>query len=172
MTQCYIGLGGNIGNTFDAFIQAYALLKQIPSISQLVCSKIYQTTPVDCYSTQLFLNGVIGFISTLSIQELFKTLEEIEAIIGKKPKAKHAPRIIDIDLLFYGSKIFSNEKMMVPHPRWHQRLFVVTPLADLVSVLNLTSDTGFSTSINIEKMVTLLQEQNQEQVKVTKYEIS
>jgi len=165
MIRCYVGLGGNIGDSELFFIKALAMLKETQEISELHCSRLYYTSPVDCYSEQTFLNCVVTFLCTLSAPSLFYLLEEIEHTLGKRPKAKNAPRLIDIDLLFYGSHLYYDKIMIIPHPRWHTRLFVVQPLAELTTTLELTTDAeALPTIINIQKTLFFLQSQNKEEV--------
>ena len=67
--------------------------------------------------------------------ELWEVMQSFERRIGKIPKPKNAPRLIDLDLLFYGGEMIYSPTLIVPHPRWHERLFVIAPLADLVDTL-------------------------------------
>jgi 2-amino-4-hydroxy-6-hydroxymethyldihydropteridine diphosphokinase len=170
MVRCYVGFGGNIGDSAALCTQALNLLENSQGISDLLCSRFYHTSPVECESEQPFLNCVATFTCTLSVQLLFCLLQKIECILGKVPKPKNAPRLIDIDLLFYGSHLYYDASIIIPHPRWHTRLFVVQPLAELTSTLKLTPEgTPFSIIINIQKMLSFLQNQNKEQI--TLYEI-
>lgn len=165
--ECYAGLGGNIGNSSAVFAEALSLIKESKGISRVRCSQFYYTSPVACESVQLFLNCVITFTSDLPLTMLFSLLERIEYKVGKRAKAKNAPRIIDIDLLFYGTHLYHDEKITIPHPHWHKRLFVVQPLRDLIDILYLQPEKSpFSIPINIQKLLSFLQNQNKEIVRL------
>src|SRR5690606_9206171 len=106
----------------------------IPSCENLECSKFYITAAVSDIPQKDFLNAVCRFLTSLGPIEIFKELEKIEILLGKIPKDKNAPRIIDLDLLFYGNKVFYDPilNLTIPHPRWKERSFVLEPLAELV----------------------------------------
>ena len=149
MPTCFIGLGGNLGDTFAVFQKAINLLQKTPHIFNLKGSRLFKTSAVSPLAQPAYLNAVCCFESTLEPEKLFERLEEIETLCGKTPKSKEAPRVIDLDLLFYGSKIIFTPGLIVPHPLWHTRLFVLRPLADLAETLH------FCTPLNIQKMVSL-----------------
>ncbi len=138
MEECYIGLGGNRVNTFLVMQRALHCLCASEGIDGLETSRLYKTTPVSDISQPLYLNAVCRFHSTLPLQTLWEKIQAIELEMGKVPKAKNAPRLIDLDFLFYGSKIFYSSTLIIPHPRWHERLFVLAPLADLTDVISLS----------------------------------
>lgn len=125
----YIALGGNIGDTRSIFIEAINKLKKLGD--DLKVSKWYETEPVSPIPQRNYLNGCVSFLTELTPYALFQSLEKIEKELGKKEKAKEAPRIIDLDLIFYGEETFESEGLQIPHPRFKERLFVLKPLADL-----------------------------------------
>ena len=131
MVRCFIGLGSNLGNSKTIFQNVLERLETTAGICNLKCSKFYETEPIACRSDRPFLNAVACFTTTLPLHGLFKQLEEIECALGKVPKPKDAPRLIDIDLLFYGTLQHSDQKITVPHPHWYKRPFVLEPLAEL-----------------------------------------
>lgn len=130
--DCYVALGANLGLPKHTLTQALEMLKAHPAIFSLKCSKFYETKPVSDLQQPNFLNAVCRFKCTLSLLELFSLLEEIEQKLGKVPKPKNAPRIIDLDLIFYGDTVYRSAKLTVPHPRWKERIFVLQPLADVL----------------------------------------
>lgn len=130
-TEVYLGLGGNIGDTCSVLQSALYHIALLKEVSNVASSSFYVTTPVGMHSQNDFVNAVCYLETNLGIKELFRNLREIEITLGKVPKPKDAPRIIDIDLLFYGAEYYFDEELEVPHPRWHERLFVIKPLADL-----------------------------------------
>lgn len=135
MIECFIGLGGNIEDPLEAIRGAIIQLSQVEGVAQLKSSRLYATSPVSPIPQEEFLNAAASFTTTLSARELFTRLEEIESSFGKKKKGKQMPRRIDIDLLFYGDKTLQGPDLTLPHPRYHERLFVLIPLQDLTDRL-------------------------------------
>ncbi len=112
------------------------MLGEHAQIFSLTCSKFHETKPISNLDKPLdqpnFINAVCRFECALSLYELFSFLEEVERKLGKKPKAKNAPRLIDLDLIFYGETVHRSSKLTVPHPRWKERTFVLKPLAEVL----------------------------------------
>ncbi len=134
MVECYIGLGGNLGGTLSAMKQAIALMREEKGIRELRYSRLYVTTPVFDGEERVqpdFLNAACRFETELSVERIGGFIERITRELGQPPKPKNSPRLIDLDLLFYGSLIEQGERWIIPHPRWHERLFVIQPLSDL-----------------------------------------
>lgn len=136
MNEVYLGLGGNIGNTASILQQALQLIKKNPAIYGLTPSRFYVTTPVSSMPQPMYLNAACRFHTTLTAQQLLCDLQQIELSLGKTPKDKQAPRIIDIDLLLFGLDSSSDERLTIPHPKWLERLFVLIPLMDLVQEIS------------------------------------
>ena len=131
--DCFIALGGNIGPVVQTLREAARQLSNLGHSFQM--SRFYWTEPLSPIPQPRFLNACCRFACTLSPYALLSSLQGIERALGKRPKAREEPRPIDLDLLFYGESILFGPELIVPHPRWHERLFVVRPLADLVDVL-------------------------------------
>ncbi len=130
--QCFVALGGNIGNV-EASLKA--ALKELAAFPNFAHSKVYSTSPVSTIEQADFLNMCCRFECALSPFELLSFLQQIETKLGKTPKVRDAPRKIDLDLLFCGEELIFEEGLVLPHPRWHERLFVLAPLADIVKTL-------------------------------------
>lgn len=124
-----MGLGGNQGNVIENF--AFALRSVEKRFNSCVASRIYRTSPVSAIEQPHFLNACCRFECFLSPFELLSALGEIEKEAGKVPKRRDEPRPLDLDLLFYGEEVLFSQGLVLPHPRWHERLFVIAPLADL-----------------------------------------
>jgi 2-amino-4-hydroxy-6-hydroxymethyldihydropteridine diphosphokinase len=145
-TTVYVSLGGNVGHTPTIFREALQLIEAIP-VSHLRVSSFYQTSPVytssiPAVSPSFFINAVCCFNTALSLQELLKTLQAIERQLGKIKQPKEAPRTLDLDILFFGSLVYEDQEVQVPHPRWLERLFVLIPLAELTSEVCLEGPLG------------------------------
>lgn len=125
-----------------------------------VSSKFYQTAPISAVPQPDFINCACLFYTPLSFNQITLMLETIEKELGKTPKPKEAPRVIDIDVLFFGDKTFSFKTWEVPHPRWSERLFVLKPLEDLMEVVALDGQV-----IEIQPLIARFSPQEIEQVK-------
>lgn len=132
-TEVYVGLSGNIGDVYQTQLEALKCLKALSGVADLEVSKFYWTTPCYIQQQNKYLNAVCRFRTTLSPQDLWRELQSIQILLGQGPKPKNAPRRIDLDLLFYGEQTIATDELVVPHPRWSERLFVLRPLMDLTS---------------------------------------
>lgn len=149
----YIGLGGNIGDPAALFERVLDRLALQPGIYRLRCSPFYSTSPVSDIPQADYTNAVAAFHTTLPIERLRDFLFSIEKELGKVPKERNAPRAIDIDLLFYGTKRITLPHLQVPHPRWRERLFVLRPLADLTDSLCIEREEGGFEIIDIRELL-------------------
>lgn len=138
----YVGMGGNIGDTFSLLSQAIQALACLERIEQFTTSRLYLTSPVSHVNQRSFLNVVCSFQTDLNPKQLLHITQHIEVSLGKVPKPKEAPRPIDIDILFYGSHCYWDTELEIPHPRWKERLFVLVPLSDLISKIQVQSNQG------------------------------
>jgi 2-amino-4-hydroxy-6-hydroxymethyldihydropteridine diphosphokinase len=130
MTVLYLSLGSNIGNRLENLRAASAALPDAGVRVRLV-SKIYETEPVDYLQQDWFLNCVVEAETQLAPAELLQHLREIEADLGSAKAFAKGPRIIDVDILFYGDAVINSPELQVPHPRMPQRKFVLVPLAEI-----------------------------------------
>lgn len=125
----YLGLGTNLGNRCENLLSAAALLP--PKVVILAQSPIYQTPPWGYTDQADFLNQVIKAETALAPKKLLKYVKKIEKKVGRTATFRWGPREIDIDILFYNDLIYKEKKLTIPHPRLHQRAFMLVPLADL-----------------------------------------
>ncbi len=107
------------------------MLRQIPEIQFQRSSAIYETEPVSSIPQGNYLNAVWEIKTTLQPSELLKKTLAVEAILGRERRIPDSPRTIDIDILFYGDKIYQVPGLTIPHPKLHERFFVLRPLMDL-----------------------------------------
>ena len=129
MLDVYISLGTNLGDRIKNLQSAIAALP--PKVRLVAKSPTYQTKPWGYTNQPDFLNQVIYTKTTLTPFELLVYLKEIENQIGRKPSFRYGPRVIDLDILFYEDQIIEQPNLIIPHPRLHERAFVLLPLADL-----------------------------------------
>lgn len=129
-----IALGTNQGDRQENLEAGVThLLARIPDARFLVGSALYETDPVDCApGTQAFLNSVIEIEAAISPRELHGHLVAVEALMGRPlERERNAPRTLDLDLLYAGDYQSNDPVLTVPHPRLHQRRFVLQPLAEI-----------------------------------------
>lgn len=129
MTIAYLGLGSNLGDRKQNLAQALELVSQQVAVEQL--SSIYETEPVGYKQQPLFLNAVCRIFTKLSPEQLLGLAKGIEAKLGRIPSFHNAPRLIDIDILFYGDEVVSSRELTIPHPHLAERAFVLVPLAEI-----------------------------------------
>ncbi|MBI4394750.1 MAG: 2-amino-4-hydroxy-6-hydroxymethyldihydropteridine diphosphokinase [Candidatus Omnitrophica bacterium] len=134
-TLAYIGVGSNLGNRKGAISKAQEILSSHPKVKFLRSAPFYETEPVGGLPQGLYLNTVWEIETDLEAHELIELLLEIESSLGRKRKEKNEPRIIDLDLLFFGDQVIDEASLTVPHPKLHERWFVLKPLWDLRSDL-------------------------------------
>lgn len=162
MNKSYLGLGGNIGNSFEILNNALINLSKTDQIFDLCVSRPFVTAPVSPIPQNCFINAVCVFNTNLSIDQLFQLTQKIEASYGKISKSKSAPRPLDIDILFYHDKYITTPAIEIPHPRWQQRLFVIAPLCDLTDEITLCNPEGTTQNINLKHLLaTVLSDVNQ-----------
>lgn len=131
-TTAYIGLGGNEDDRREYLDQAVAALAATPGIVVTRRSSHYETKPVGGPEGQDdYLNAVVEVTTTLSPEELLERLQAIETAFGRVRTVKDGPRTIDLDLLLHGDSIREEPRLTLPHPRLHERLFVLEPLAEI-----------------------------------------
>lgn len=130
---CYIGIGSNLGDSFKNCKKAVELIALEKGINLETVSSFYKTEPVGIENQDFFVNAVLEIKTLFSPQNLLKTLLDIEQKLGRERNIKGGPRIIDIDLLFYGQDIITERNLIVPHPEIHKRRFVLEPLCEIAS---------------------------------------
>ena len=129
-TKIYLSIGGNLGDRKTYLKKAIKLL--IKAVGhQVQASNIYETEAWGKTDQEPFLNQVLEMESYLSAFELLKTCLKIEAALGRSREERWGSRSIDIDILFYGDEIIEEKHLQIPHPRLHQRNFVLIPLKEI-----------------------------------------
>ena len=132
MTKAYVGLGANLGDREQMLRLALERLAAEPSIELVAASTLRETEPEDLLDQPLFLNGAAVVETDLSPRQLLARLQLIECELGRRRAGpRFGPRVIDLDLLLYGSLTVSEPEIEIPHPRLHLRRFALEPLAEL-----------------------------------------
>lgn len=130
---CYIGIGSNLGDALQNCEHAIDNLSCINGVTLIQPSSFYKTEPVGIEEQNYFVNAIAEIKTTLLVRDLWGTLQKIEKSMGRERGAKGGPRIIDLDLLFYGRDIIQEACLTVPHPELHKRRFVLEPLNEIAS---------------------------------------
>jgi 2-amino-4-hydroxy-6-hydroxymethyldihydropteridine diphosphokinase len=125
----YLGLGSNLGDRMDNLSSAVERLSQKVNIKNL--SSVYESEPLYIKEQPLFLNTVLSADTKLAPFKLLSFIKGIESELGRQPSFRNAPRLIDIDILFYGDQIIDTLELTIPHPRITERAFVLVPLAEI-----------------------------------------
>jgi 2-amino-4-hydroxy-6-hydroxymethyldihydropteridine diphosphokinase len=132
VTRVYVGLGANLGNRERTLRAALDALGAESGVEVVAVSTLRETEPVGVGEQPPFLNGAAAFQTTLEARELLDLLLAIEHRFGRvRTPGEHGPRTLDLDLLLYGDEEIDEPGLTVPHPRLHERRFVLEPLAEL-----------------------------------------
>jgi 2-amino-4-hydroxy-6-hydroxymethyldihydropteridine diphosphokinase len=132
--KAYIGLGSNVGNPLAQLQSACQALQATPEIHGFRCSRFYASAPWQASGPD-YVNAVAQFNTVFTAPELLSHLQGIEQAAGRQRPYHHAPRTLDLDLIFYGHSTIASPSLVVPHPRWSERAFVLKPLAELAPEL-------------------------------------
>lgn len=135
MTVAYIGLGSNIGDKAGNILKALDILGQLNEIKITNVSSFYETEPIGYEDQDWFVNAVAQIETTLPPTELLGAFKKIEQTMGRKNIIRWGPREIDIDLLIYDQLCLDSPELVIPHPRLHERAFVLGPLAEIAPEL-------------------------------------
>lgn len=131
LQTAHIGIGSNLGDRSGQCRRAMEEVNRIPGCQVTGRSLLYRTEPVGVRGQPWFLNAVIEVQAGISARALLKNLLAIEEAMGRRRQGRWEARPIDLDLLLYGSEIIREPGLTVPHPRLHERRFVLVPLAEL-----------------------------------------
>ena len=126
----WIGLGANLGDAAATIRHAIHALGMSPGIHAIRCSPFYRSDPVDA-SGPVFVNAVAEIQTSLSPVELLDLLQKIELMHGRDRPYRNAPRTLDLDILLFDNESIETQRLTIPHPRMHERAFVLRPLLDL-----------------------------------------
>ena len=129
--RVFLAVGSNLGDRVKNLARAVSQLKQAHGIEFVRASNTYETEPVGGPSQGKYLNAVWEIRTHLSPHNLLQMLLMIETSLGRERQGRNFPRTLDLDILFYDQKIIHEQGLVIPHPRLHERAFVLNPLCDL-----------------------------------------
>lgn len=130
----WIGLGANLGDARETIEHALKALRDTRGIESLIVAPLYGSDPVDAQGPT-FVNTVAQIHTTLAPLPLLDALQSIEQAHGRQRPFRNAPRTLDLDLLLYEGVAMETPRLTLPHPRMHERAFVLRPLSDLTQDL-------------------------------------
>jgi len=132
--RAYVGLGANLGDGAATLRAALAELAALPGVRVQAVSPFYRSAPVDAGGPD-FINAVAALDTALAPLPLLEALLALEQRHGRERPYRHAPRTLDLDLLLHGDARLDTGRLTLPHPRMHERAFVLRPLRDLAPQL-------------------------------------
>ena len=133
MAVAYVALGSNLGDRLGLLREAVARLGDHGAVEAV--SPVYETEPVGFADQPAYLNAALRLRTDLPPAALLAGMLGVEADLGRVRSFPNAPRTLDLDLLFYGDLILESADLVLPHPRLHERAFVLVPLADIAPEL-------------------------------------
>jgi 2-amino-4-hydroxy-6-hydroxymethyldihydropteridine diphosphokinase len=136
MPDCtaYIGLGANLGDAPSTLRGAIRSLNALPGTEVAQSSALYRSAPVDASGPD-FYNAVVVVRTAMTPHALLAALQAIESAAGRERPYRNAPRTLDLDILWIDGVTLNSPELVVPHPRMHERAFVLLPLADIAPAL-------------------------------------
>jgi 2-amino-4-hydroxy-6-hydroxymethyldihydropteridine diphosphokinase len=129
--RAYVALGSNLGNPVQTIEDAIDAMAALRGSLLKAMSSLYRTAPVGLKHQPDFINAVVALDTRLSPRDLLAELFALEARFGRERSVKNAPRTLDLDLLLHGETVQDDPDLILPHPRMHERAFVLAPLAEV-----------------------------------------
>ena len=131
MNRAFVGFGSNMGDSLSVCSRAVERLHRPPEVRVLRVSSFYETEPVGMTEQAPFLNGVLLCETALGPEDLLGAAQEIEKAFHRTREVRWGPRTLDLDILAYGGLRIALPHLIVPHPRLHERRFVLIPLLEI-----------------------------------------
>ena len=129
--RCFIALGANLKDPLATVKAAILALRELPETEFIAASSLYRTAPVGLKHQPDFINAVVELLAVAPALTFLQSLFAIEERFGRQRSVKNAARTLDLDLLLYGDQISTDAQLTLPHPRLHERAFVLAPLAEI-----------------------------------------
>ncbi len=131
MTTAYVGIGSNLKDPRGQVLQAFNELDGLPQTRVVKKSSLYRTEPIGHAAQPDYINAVAQLETGLPAERLLAELKEIEARHGRERSFPNAPRTLDLDVLLFGNAVLDTPSLKLPHPRMHERAFVLKPLVEV-----------------------------------------
>ena len=127
----YIGIGSNLGDRRAYCEDSVRQIGQFNATSLIAVSSLYETAPMEQTDQRWFFNCVAAVRTELSPMDLLRACQQTEQALGRTRTVRYGPRTIDLDILFYGNRSYQESALVIPHPRAHERRFVLEPLTEI-----------------------------------------
>ena len=137
MTIAYVGIGSNLEEPRRQVQEAFGELDRMPHTRVVGKSSLYRSAPLGHAGQPDFINAVAQLETGLPAERLLAELQDIEARHGRRRSFANAPRALDLDVLLFGEREFRSRDLSIPHPRMHQRAFVLKPLLEIAPDLSI-----------------------------------
>jgi 2-amino-4-hydroxy-6-hydroxymethyldihydropteridine diphosphokinase len=137
VTVAFVGIGSNLQDPLRQVREAIAELDRLPHTRVVKQSSLYRTAPVGHAAQPAFINAVAQLETGLPAERLLAELQEVEMRHGRSRSFPNAPRTLDLDVLLYGELRLAQPDLQIPHPRMHQRAFVLKPLVEIAPELSI-----------------------------------
>jgi 2-amino-4-hydroxy-6-hydroxymethyldihydropteridine diphosphokinase len=135
VTIAYVGVGSNLDDPRAQVLNAFTELDRLPHTREVSKSSLYRTAPIGHADQPDFINAVAQLETGLAAERLLSELQEVEQRHGRKRSFANAPRTLDLDLLLFGNVRMTSKILTIPHPRMHERAFVLKPLLEIAPQL-------------------------------------
>jgi 2-amino-4-hydroxy-6-hydroxymethyldihydropteridine diphosphokinase len=129
--RAYLGIGSNLGERVQYLQMAVDGLGATDGVEVIAVSRVYETDPVGGPEQPDYLNAVVAVDTTLAPRQLLEVAQRLEGEAQRVRKERWGPRTLDVDILLFGDDEVEKPDLVIPHPRWRERDFVLAPLADL-----------------------------------------
>lgn len=164
--EVFLGLGSNLGHSKKNVLDAFQKISKLPQVGECKLSSLYLTSAVSDIPQNDYVNAVCSFKTNCDVWQLKRDLEKIEKELGKTPKPKNYPRLIDIDILLFEELYLNTEQLQIPHIRMLDRLFVLMPLSDLISEIIYPISLNEKKRINLNSYLKTFSNPNLENVRI------
>jgi 2-amino-4-hydroxy-6-hydroxymethyldihydropteridine diphosphokinase len=152
VTIAYVGIGSNLDDPRTQVLNAFSELDRLPHTRLVRKSSLYRTAPLGHVDQPDFINAVAQLETGLPAERLLAELQEVEQRHGRKRSFPNAPRTLDLDVLLYGNARIDSPALTVPHPRMHERAFVLKPLLEISPELHARFSLEACTGQKVEKL--------------------
>ena len=152
MTTAYVGVGSNLNDPRAQVLQAFTELDGLPHTRVVRKASLYRSAPMGHAAQPDFVNAVAQVETGLPAERLLAELQAVEARRGRERSFPNAPRTLDLDLLLYGTARIASPALTVPHPRMHERAFVLKPLLEIAPQLPFTAQLDACADQEVERI--------------------
>ena len=135
MVDVVLSFGSNLGDRESLMHSALDALRELPDSEVSKVSSLYETAPMEKTDQPYFLNAVLKLRTGLTVRNLWRHMQRIEGELGRVRTERWGPRTIDLDLILYGNQVIEEKDLVVPHPRYRERAFVLLPLLEIAPEL-------------------------------------